>query len=268
VPEGTYTLSAELSGRSNAAANELAFTVTRPPSAKSLGAVTVLGLDAKARDLLAQGGATVHDYTEGERIDREVILVGDGFKGKAAAWQALYARCAQGAHVVFLAPAAFLVDSSAGEGAPKWLALAKKGILDNERDALYHKDIVAREGAAFGELQTKLMTPEYYEGVLALAPYFREVSLPDKVEAVGIRCVAGGAIACDYKDGVVLGTYRFHAGFFTINGLNILGNLGNPAADRLLLNLAAEARSDAVAVQPLPGEYGAEMTSLGIADSP
>ncbi len=154
------------------------------------------------------------------------------------------------------------------EGTPKWLALGKKGILDNERDALYHKDILAREGAAFAGLQTKLMTPEYYEGVLAEAPYFREISLPDKVEAVGIRCVAGGAIACDYKDGVVLGTYHFHAGQFTINGLNILGNLGNPAADRLLLNLTAEAKSDAVAVQPLPGDFGAQMASLGITDSP
>jgi hypothetical protein len=94
------------------------------------------------------------------------------------------------------------------------------------------------------------------------------MTLPDRIEAVGVRCVAGGAIACEYKDGVMLGTYRHHAGHFTINGLNILGNLGNPAADRLLLNLAAEARSDAASVQPLPGDYDAEMASLGIADSP
>jgi hypothetical protein len=268
LPEGTYTLSGELSGRANAAASELAFTVTQPPSTGTFGTVTVLGLDSKARDFLVRRGARVHLYAENERIDREVILVGDSFKGKAAAWQALYARCAQGAHIVFLAPAAFLVDPDAGEGAIKWLPLEKKGLLDNERDALYHKDIVARGGSAFAGLQTRLMTPEYYEGVLAQAPYFRDLSLPDRVEAVGIRCVAGGAIASDYKDGVVLGTYRFHAGHFTINGLNILGNLGNPAADRLLLNLVAEAKSDAVSVQPLPKDYAAEMASFGITDRP
>ncbi len=264
--EGTYTLSAELSGRANAAANELPFTVTRPPSAQALGAITVLGLDSKARDLLVQGGATVHDYARGERIDHEVILVGDSFKGRAADWRALYARCAQGAHVVFLAPMVFVADSNAEEGALKWLPLGTKGILDNERDALYHKDIIAKEGMAFAGLQTKLMTPEYYEGVLAQAPFFREMTLPDRIEAVGVRCVAGGAIACEYKDGVMVGTYRHHAGHFTVNGLNVLGNLGNPAADRLLLNLAAEARSDAASVQPLPGDYDADMASLGIAD--
>jgi len=64
----------------------------------------------------------------------------------------------------------------------------------------------------------------------------------------------------------VLGTYRHHAGHFTVNGLDILGHLGNPAADRLLLNLVAEAQSDAAALQPLPADYDAEMEALGIRD--
>jgi hypothetical protein len=277
LSEGSYTLEAELSGRANAAADSLAFVVTRPLRAEPLGAVTVLGLDTKARDLLLRGGATIHYYAEGEQIDREVILVGDSFKGKAAAWRALYARCARGAHVVFLAPKVFLTDLKAHPATPTWLALGKKGTLVEDDDWLYHKEVVAMNGPAFDRLQTKLMTPEYYEGVLALTPHFEGTAHPDETEAVAIRCVGlvsskqafnFGLGDLEYADGVMLGTYRHHAGRFTINALEILANLGNPAADRLLVNLMKEARSDAVAVHPLPENYDAEMASLGIADAP
>ena len=277
LAEGTYTLEAELSGRANAAASSLAFTVTRPLHAQPLGAVTVLGLDAKARDLLLRGGATIHDYAEGEQIDREVILVGDSFSGKAAAWRALYARSARGAHVVFLAPTVFLTDLKANPATPTWLALGTKGALVKDDDWLYHKDVVAMNGPAFDGLQTKLMTPEYYEGMLAQTPHFEGTAHPDEAEAVAIRCVGlvsskqnfnFGLGDMDYEDGVMIGTYRHHAGRFTINALDILGNLGNPAADRLLINLVNEARSDAASVQPLPANYDAELVSLGIADRP
>jgi hypothetical protein len=49
-------------------------------------------------------------------------------------------------------------------------------------------------------------------------------------------------------------SYSHHAGRFTINALNILGNLGNPAVDRLFLNLVNEARSDATPRSAVAGE--------------
>ncbi len=277
LSEGTYTLEAELSGRANAASSSLAFMVTHPLRAEPLGAVTVLGLDATARDLLVRAGASIHDYAEGEPIDREVILVGDTFNGRAGAWRALYARCARGAHVVFLAPKVFLTDLKANPAKPTWLALSQKGTLVGDDDWLYHKDVVALNGPAFDLLETKLMTPEYYEGVLAQTPHFEGTAHPDETDAVAIRCVGlvsskrsfnFGLGDLEYADGVMLGTYRHHAGRFTINALNILGNIGNPAADRLLVNLVREARADAAAAQPLPANYDAEMASLGIADGP
>ena len=151
--------------------------------------------------------------------------------------------------------------------------MAQKGTLVNEHEWLYHKDVVAKEGPAFERLQTRLMTPDYYEGVLVEAPFFDGVSRPEETEAVAIRCVGiigdegatpSGPGAFNYRDGVMLGTYRHHAGRFTISGFNILGNLGNPAADRLLFNLVAEARADASSVQSLPEDYEAEMATLGI----
>jgi hypothetical protein len=103
------------------------------------------------------------------------------------------------------------------------------------------------------------------------------VSRPEETEAVAIRCVgiigdegaaSSGPGAFNYRDGVMLGTYRHHAGRFTINGFNILGNLGNPAADRMLFNLVDEANADTSSVQALPEDYEAELASLGITDKP
>jgi hypothetical protein len=101
--------------------------------------------------------------------------------------------------------------------------------------------------------------------LLTQTPYFRGATPPDQTEAVAIRCVADGTDPY-YRDGAMLGTYRHHAGHFTINSLNLLDNLGNPAADRLLFNLVAEASSDAASLQPLPNDYETEMDSLGITD--
>ena len=110
------------------------------------------------------------------------------------------------------------------------------------------------------------------QGVLAETPYFSGIAVPDETEAVAIRCVGiiaspgekGGPGFFEYRDGVMVGTYRHHAGRFTINALHLLQQLGNPAADALLLNLAAEARSHAAPLQPLPPDYAAELTSLGL----
>jgi len=269
LPEGSYQLEAELTGRANAAASRLPFTVTRPLAAETVGAVTALGLEPAARQLLLRTGATIHEYAAGEKIDREVILVGGAFSGRAADWRALYSRCAQGAHVIFLSPGVFLAEAKAKSAIPHWLPLGSKGTLSYDRDWLYHKDVVAKSGPAFARLPTKLMTPEDYAEVLSETPYFSGVTTPDQTEAVAIRCVgiiggapgSGGPGFFEYRDGVMLGTYRYQAGHFTLNALNILGQIGNPAADRLLLNLVAEARADAAPVQPLPADFATELAS-------
>lgn len=269
---GAYVLETELSGRTNAAAGRLEFTVARPVRSQPLGQITVLGVNDPTRALLRRSGAELRDYVAGAPSDREAILVGDGFHGTPAAWRALFARCARGAAVVFLAPNVLLADPAAGRGAPQWLPLRQKGTLVRDVEWLYHKDVVAKPGPAFIHLPTGLMTPESYQGVLAETPYFAGLAVPDETAAVAVRCVgiiasAGGAKGgvgyFEYRDGVMLGSYRHHAGRFTINALNLLPQLGNPAADALLLNLAAEARSRAASLQPLPGDYDAELSALG-----
>ena len=65
---------------------------------------------------------------------------------------------------------------------------------------------------------------------------------------------------------MVLATYPFHAGHFTINSLNLVYTLGRPATDRLLLNMVKTAQADAAALTPLPADYDAEMDKLGFKD--
>jgi hypothetical protein len=91
------------------------------------------------------------------------------------------------------------------------------------------------------------------------------VTPPDDSIAVAIHCTFTGS-TFDFSDGVMLGTYRHHAGRFTLNTLNLLPQLGHPAADRLLLNLLAHAHSTAAPLHPLPSAHDTQLKSLGIVD--
>jgi hypothetical protein len=66
----------------------------------------------------------------------------------------------------------------------------------------------------------------------------------------------------------MVGIHHHHAGKFTLNAFDLLGNLGHPAADRLLLNMAAYAATDAAPAQPLPPDHDAELNALGMVDEP
>jgi hypothetical protein len=67
--------------------------------------------------------------------------------------------------------------------------------------------------------------------------------------------------------GVMLGTYPFHDGHFTINALNFGASLGTPAADRLLLNLVIAAQKDSSAIYGLNlPDISGELDQLGIKD--
>ena len=257
---GTYTLAAFLPNRQNAASHTLSFTVASKNSLpNNLGPVTMLGVNGPVRDLLTRQGATLHDYTAGEQIDREVIVVGDAGPGDAAAWRTIYTRIARGAHAVFLSPGVF--NGKAGPNT--WLAISSKGDQIGDFDWLYHKDIIAKNDAMMAGLQTKFMTPDFYGEMLSNTRYFHNVTPPDDTACVAIHCTFEGS-DFSYTDGVMLGTYKLGAGRFTINAFNLNGSIGNPAADRLLLNLVATAKSDAAISQPLPIGYDAQLDALGL----
>jgi hypothetical protein len=262
LKDGTYALEASLDNKPNGASSRLPFTVTTRASLPAIsGAITVTGLGQNVRDLLTKQGAKLHDYAQKEEIDRETIVVGADFKGNAYDWRALYARAARGAHLVFLAGAILQADNAPD----KWLPLPGKGHPYPDKDWLYHKDVIGKVNhPLLAGLPTKLMSPEYYGNLLADTHHFQGVTLPADTAAVAIY----SSLTDHYHffDGVMLGTYPFHAGHFTLNAFNIAGSIGNPATHRLLLNLVAQAQADAAPLAALPADYDAEMDKFGFTD--
>jgi len=148
-----------------------------------------------------------------------------------------------------------------------WLPLPDKGNQNDAPDWLYHKDVIAKaHNPLFAGLPVKLMSPEFYGGLLGNTSYFQDVTLPADTAAVAIY----SSLTDHYHfiDGVMLGSYAFHAGHFTLNAFNIAGSIGSPATDRLLLNLVATAQADAAPLAPLPSDYDAEMDKFGFTDPP
>jgi hypothetical protein len=267
---GEYRLQAELAEGGPVAADTHRFFLTNRDSLPSGSSrLTVLDVNPKIRRLLTARGATLHEYAEGEAIDREVILVGDAVSDHASAWRSLYGRIARGAQAVFLTPQIFKSE----EPHLHWLALVNttelannKPGLNTEGDGLYHKEIIAKDSPIFAGLPHRVLRPDYYGGLLHNSAYFDAVPVPDETAAVTLRGFFDLNRGYHYDDGVVIGTYHFHAGRFTLNGLDLAGNVGNPAADQLLLNLVRDAAAHAVPLSPLPADFGDEMDGLGIKD--
>jgi hypothetical protein len=261
LKEGAYTLEASLDGKPNAAAPKLAFTVTSRASLPTLTApVTVAGVGQNIRDLLTKQGAKVRDYAKSEAVDRETIVVGPDFKGNASAWRALYARAARGAHIIFLANR-ILHD---GRDRNKWLALPAKGDQSDAPDWLYRKEFIAKVNQpAFAGMPAKLLNSAYYGSLLAETSYFHGMTNPAPADTAAISLYDSFSGGPNYHDGVLLATYPLHKGHFTINTFNIVNSIGNPATDRLLLNLVVQAQADAAPLADLPVHYDDEMDKLG-----
>ena len=251
--EGNHTLAAALVGVSNAAASRLEFTVTQREKHADLSktTITVLGVDQRVQDLLVSRGATLRAFEAGQAFDREAILVGGAGSIGAASWRALYQHIARGAHAILLAP-----DN-------RWLALGSKGKRgEGTAIGLYHPEIIAKRHAVFTGMPVKLLMPDYYDTLLASGP-FVDIAVPDESEAAWFyHSYPSGPGRI--PDGLIVGTYRHHAGKFTVNAFNLLGNLGMPAADRMVLNMAAHAAATAAPLQPLPETYDEELDKLGI----
>jgi len=270
LPPGEYRLQAELAGGEPvAAATHRFFLSLRDRLDGSRTRLTMLGVDPKVRNFLTARGATLHDYAEGESIDREVILVGSAVSDQAAAWRSLYGRIARGAEALFLSPQVFRAEKTR----LRWLALLTttelandKPGLNTEGDGLYHKEIIAKGGPLFADLPSRVLRPDYYGDLLYHSAYFDAVPVPDETAAVTLRGFFDLNRGYHYDDGVVIGTYRFHAGRFTLNGLELSENVGNPAADRLLINWIRQAVARAAPLSPLPEGFADELDALGLKD--
>ena len=261
LADGTYRLTAALNGSPNAAAPAVTFYATTRASVPKLsGPLILAGAPGAVRDFLTAQGATVQDYDPNHAAGKDVILIGDGFKGDAAGWRALYTRAAQGAHLVFLANSVF---AAPGDNL-HWLALPNRGTLATNPEWLYHRDYVAKPNALWTGLPTKLMFPEFFGTMMAHVQFINDIAPPPDVAALGIDSTANLDGHFEYHDGLAIGTYPFHAGHLTLCAFNLAGNIGQPAPDRLLVNMILRAQADAAAPVAVPPDLDAELDKLNI----
>lgn len=259
--EGRYTLAATRVGVTNAAGGRLEFSVTQKEKHADLSktTLTVLGLDPRVKELLASRGATLREFQAGQTFDREAIVVGAA--PDAATWRAVYQHIARGAHAILLTTdTRWFGYEKVPQPGGQW---GKGGVTGGGAGWLYRQEIIARDHPIFRDMPAKVLMPDYY-GPLLNGEYFRGIAVPDETVVIRLWCTLSFRGQEMGTDGVIMGTYRHHAGKFTVNAFNLLGNLGLPAADRLLVNLAAHAAATAVPLQPLPEKHDEELDKLEI----
>ncbi len=254
LAEGRYTLTATLLGATNPAGGRLEFSVTQKEKHADLSktTITVLGVDPRVKELLTSRGATLREFQAGQTFDREAIFVGAA--PDVATWRSLYQHIARGAHAILLSS-----DT-------RWFALpssGKGGVTGGGSGWIYRQEIIARNHPIFRDMPAKVLMPDYY-GPLLNGEYFNKIAVPDESVVIRLWCTLSFRGEQFGTDGVIVGTYRHHAGKFTVNAFNLGGNLGMPAADRMVLNMAAHAAATAAPLQPLPEKHDEELDKLGI----
>jgi hypothetical protein len=272
-PTGAYVFAAAMERGGAPEGGRLKFYVTDEKDLPDLGktAVTVWGVEEsaqrKCQSWLAARGLTCRPLASPPPAGPEVILVGDQFPVAPTVeqWKDLARRIACGSTAIFLQPKAF----RRGEDKMGWFPLAGKGRRYDFHDWLYHKECVANRHPAFGGLLGPgAMDWDYYGGVIS-RQLFDGQEAPDEVIAAAFAAgygayYPGSPCPTGYTSGVMIGGYRLGAGWFYINSLRLLETVGvNPAADRLLLNLVAEARRRLPpALAALPGGFDAELARI------
>jgi hypothetical protein len=284
-PTGHYTFSATLEHGGAPAAGRLLFYVTEAPQAeKPLVPATTSGAPAsagstdapKARNPLAVAAvgldSRVLAWLRSQRISagpleqaaaeaRHVILVGNAAPALTRTVRIdLLRRVFQGSTAVFLDPAMF----QKGNDPVGWLPLRNKGRLTRFSDWLYHKECVAKRHPLFTGLASPgIMDWDYY-GPLITNLFFEGQDTPEDVAAAAFA-VCHSSRPDGYAAGVMLGAYPLGAGKLLLNTFNILDQVDkHPAADRLLLNLAAyAAQSTQSPPAPMPDDFETLIKELG-----
>jgi hypothetical protein len=268
-PAGAYEFRAYLERGGAPAGGRLKFYLAEAaPQITVQAPLVAWGLPAAAESWLAAHGATPDPFAVASAGQRQVILVGCPPEAESdlAHWTELARRLATGSTVIFLSPQGLARASADAPEPLGWLPLAVKGRCYQFNDWLYHKECVAKAGPPFAGLQAGgILDWDYYGPVIPHDLYDGQPA-PDDIRA------AAFAVSCTnregYASGVLLGSYRFGAGRFTISTFPILENLDrHPTADRLLLGLVAYAAagSGGPAVA-LPEDFADRLAGIGYVD--
>jgi hypothetical protein len=229
LPEGDYTLAACLQSGGLAADDRIGFRLENAiVEVENAPRLSVLGLETRCRGWLAGRGYACSDYQPG--CAGGLVVVGS-IGASAEIWRSLADAVEGGSRVLFLSSLPFKSDVRPLGDAVK---------AHDSVDWIYHKEIVAKSGGVFSALQAG--------GIIDLISYdqvwardvFECEQRPDYVSAAGIA--VGYNCPRGYDSGVVVGTYSRGQGRIVLNSMRVEDNVDrHPAADRLLVNLLAEA---------------------------
>ena len=239
LPAGRYTVSAAMTGGAHPTCGERTFYVTDRADLPDLRGAELYqtGLAADAVRLLEEQGAAVRTLDPENIPDGATVLVGETLGAQALG--SVLASARRGSHIVGLARTAFGADAPG-------LPLDRPGEYKEMDNWLYHYDSLVY-GNAFTEglMQNAILDPEYYECVMSKY-YIEQITPPDEPTVANFYIGFDGGPGNDLWSGLQLGTYRCGDGLVTVNTLRILEAVGNPAADRLLCNIAACGNKDVI----------------------
>ena len=226
---GTYTLSADIAG-AHARERQVEFVVAEAARLPKLDAEIIgVGLDAASVSLLQNLGVKVKTMETRGACDRALV---SAMPKDDKAWAALLQLVRDGGHVAFMNTGVFADTAEL----KKRLDFVGDGFIKFSDDWLYHKDNVIKPGTlAEGLDGPGVMDLSYYGNAWGRHVY-ENMPAPDRSMVVAFATCY--PIPSGYTSYVVTGSYRYGKGTVTLNGLDICQNVGHPAADRLLINMA------------------------------
>ncbi len=239
LPAGRYTVSAAMTGGAHPTCGERTFYVSDRADLPKLhgAALYQAGLAPDAVRLLEEQGASVHALDPADIPEGATVLIGETLGAQTL--DSVLQSARRGAHIVGLARTAFGADAPV-------LPIANPGQYKEMDNWLYHYDSLVY-GNAFTEglMRDAILDPEYYECVMSKY-YIEQITPPDEPTVANFYIGFDGGPGNDLWSGLQLGTYRCGSGLITVNTLRILESIGNPAADRLLCNIAACGNKDVI----------------------
>lgn len=238
LPEGEYTLCAEILEGAAATCGRLRFFVSEDDNTRAeVGEVIGIHIGEAAEALLARKGVKV--VPPHSAAVPALVLVGNiPDEDKESAWKTIGELLEKGCSVFVASRFAMAKD----EDMNAWLPLEKKPqsmpVHRGPTDWLYHKEYLAkRRHPYFKNLPVGMMDWDYYRYMICGAYFLPEEDAPAQ-DVASICFGVGEAFDGGYQGGMDVCSYPCKNGKLILNAYLLLENLNVcPAADRLFMNI-------------------------------
>ncbi len=237
---GKWTFSAELEKGAFARGGKVEFDVSAKEELPDISSeVFVAGeLDPKVAELLYNHGITLKEYTIG-KCDSLIV----GKLNDKEMWDKVYDSINDGTKALFLDPYSLTEQGERyaylDESKPAVYLRREDGSktsLVSNWEWLYHRVPICRPGALTQTVQARgILDQNYYNNVLDQI-YFDMETLPDDPSVMAFEMDVTASSGVGALIGNMLGRINYGKGSYIYNCLDIIGNIGQPAADKLLMN--------------------------------